>query len=151
MSDRIKHQIFDRKFNSPFKMDLSVEDTKLSYLVKPGYKSNSNDAKTSDENKKFLEQMKELEWIRDKSMLEMVDLFSKYKDRQPELLATLQPNIKSDLLHNPTLFTTMEQLEKRKPINDKVADIKNFMGKIKTEAFGEFKKDFGGMIYERAL
>jgi hypothetical protein len=47
----------------------------------------------------------------------------------------------------------MEKLEKRRPINKRVKEIKNFISKIKSEAFGEweFSKDFGGMIDERAL
>ena len=45
----------------------------------------------------------------------------------------------------------MAQLEKRNPINKKVADIKNFISKIKSEAFGDFNKDFGGMVDARAL
>jgi len=39
----------------------------------------------------------------------------------------LEPDIKSQLLYNPSLMKNLEVLERSQPVNSRVADIKKFI------------------------
>ena len=71
----------------------------------------------------------------------MTELMKKNMDRQPELIAMLQPDLKSHLLNNPALLKSIEELEKADPINKRAKNIKNFLEKVKSDTFGNFKDD----------
>ena len=71
----------------------------------------------------------------------MTELMQKNLDRQPELIAMMQPDLKSHLLNNPALLKSIEELEKADPINKRTKNIKNFLDKIKSETFGNFNDD----------
>jgi len=53
----------------------------------------------------------------------------------------MQPDLKSHLLNNPALLKSIEELEKADPINKRTKNIKNYLDKIKSETFGNFKDD----------
>ena len=72
-------------------------------------------------------------------MLNLAELMEKNLDKQPQLLAMLQPNLRSSLLHNPALLDTIEKLERSDPIGKKAKDVRKFIQSIKSETFGDFE------------
>ena len=88
-----------------------------------------------------MKHLNEINWIKNKSVLDMTELMQKNLDRQPELIAMMQPDLKSHLLNNPALLKSIEELEKADPINKRTKNIKNFLDKIKSETFGNFNDD----------
>lgn len=52
-------------------------------------------------------QMEKVNWIQKKSVLDLSELIEKHKDHQPELLAMIQPDIKTQLLNNPHFFKNL--------------------------------------------
>ena len=70
-----------------------------------------------DENAKILKRLEDVNWIKNKSVLDLSELIHKNLDRQPELLAMLQPELKKTLLYNPALLKTLDKLENKDPIN----------------------------------
>lgn len=68
-------------------------------------------------NDKIQQKLDQLNWIKNKSMLDLTDLMNVHMDKQPQLLAALQPDIKKNLLYNPALIKTIDQLERQDPLN----------------------------------
>jgi len=70
-------------------------------------------------------------------MLDLSELIRKHQDRQPELLAMLQPDLQSQLLHDPALMKSLDQLERQDPINKRVSEIKELIQTIKAERYAD--------------
>jgi hypothetical protein len=93
-----------------------------------------------EESQQILKKLEEINWIKNESVLDLTELISKNMDRQPELLAMLQPDLKHDLMHNPSVLKTIEKLERVDPINQRIKDVKDFISKIKSQTFGHFSE-----------
>lgn len=87
------------------------------------------------ENQKILDQLEKIEWLKNKSMLDLSELIRKHKDRQPQLFSILQPGIKKQLLHNPTLIKSLESIEHQDPVNKRAAEIKKFLQLLNADKY----------------
>ena len=129
-NERLEDQRKAIRFDSPFKINLKV-DTK-----QPDSKKQVDNFEKED--LKILEHLKEVNWIKQKSVLDLSELIRKHMNKQPELLAMIQPDIKQNLLYNPLLMKTLDQLERADPINQRVKEIKQFITALKQDTFGVF-------------
>ena len=80
MEERIKQKKFDMIKTQPFKLAVSAqkdlqEDGRITAKDK--------------ENQAILKHLNEINWIKNKSILDMTELMEKNLDRQPELIAMM--------------------------------------------------------------
>ena len=95
------------------------------------HKKPSKKLKKEQENGKILAEIEKINWLKNKSMLDLSELIAKHDKRHPELLAMLQPDLKSQLLHDPAVLKSLDQLERQDPINKRVGEIKDFIKGLK--------------------
>ena len=95
-AERIEDQRKEVRFNSPFQLNLKLDSRR---------EDHPSHMKTLDrfelEDMKVLKHLNEVNWLKNKSVLDLSDLIRRHMDRQPELLALIQPDIKKNLLYNP--------------------------------------------------
>ena len=106
-TERASQKQIEIKKKEPFKHDVYVdmydEDT-LTYFYQPSI--------LDVENKKITKALNDLKIIKDQSVLDLSELIRKHTDKQPQLLAMLQPDLKRNLLYNPALMKSIDQLER---------------------------------------
>jgi hypothetical protein len=71
-------------------------------------KNEDTKRKHEKENAVVLKQLDRVNLLKNNSLLDLSELIRKHQDRHPQLLATLQPDLKSQLLHNPSLLKSLE-------------------------------------------
>jgi len=79
------HRSIDIKQSEPFPLETRVDLRREDH---PDHNYRPVD-KFERENLKILKYLKEISWIKNRSILDLSDLIRKYMDRQPELLAML--------------------------------------------------------------
>ena len=118
------------RHSEPFNLDVSLD------IRRDDHKEHQKTI--TNENQKIITKINSIKELNKNSILDLSELIHKHKDEQPLLLANLQPDLKSQLLFNPALVKSLEQIQRKDPINKKVKDIQNFLQKIKDEKYNRF-------------
>lgn len=96
----------DVKVKEPFVSDLHLDMRREDHKDHNLSRMNSREK----EDRKILQHLEKVNWVKNKSALDLSELIRNHKNRQPQLLAMLHPDIKSSLLYNPVLTKTLDQL-----------------------------------------
>lgn len=97
-----------RLFMSPFKLQASVQDQRRDdhSLHRRKKESELNYAEKAE--KSMLDDLHMLNFLKKRSVLNLSELIDKHRDRQPQLIAALSPNIKQQLMTDPHFFKTLQ-------------------------------------------
>lgn len=92
-------------------------------------------AKESAEIALIRKKIEQINWLKQKSVLELADLLGQHKEKHPQLLAAIMPDAKSQILMNPHFFKHLEQIERQDPINKKVEEVRQFITALKSQTY----------------
>jgi len=124
----------DVKTGAPFSLTVPIDIRREDH---ESHKKPPKISKKEQENGKVLAEIEKINWLKNKSMLDLSELIAKHDKRQPELLAMLQPDLKSQLLNDPAVLKSFEQLERQDPINKRVGEVKDFIKAIKDKKYAD--------------
>ena len=105
LDERMRDNKIAIRKSRPFSMDLPVD------IRRDDHKDHQKPKRLTRKEKEdefILDRLEKIKWLKDKSMLDLSELIRKHSDRQPELLAMLQPDIKRQIVHDPALLKSME-------------------------------------------
>lgn len=133
--ERFEENRKGRIFSSPFKLQAGPQDQRRDDHSEHQRKKVSEMTTAERSEKSMLDDIHMLNFLKKRSVLNLSELIDKHRDRQPQLIAALSPNIKQQLMTDPHFFKSLQILENQDPINKKVKDVKQFITAMKQQTY----------------
>jgi len=116
-------------------MSMVAADSRRDDHPEHGRPKPKNLALDEQKDKTMLDDVEELNYLKNRSVLNLSELIYKHRQRQPQLIAMISPDVKHQLLTDPHFFKGLQQLERQDPINQRVKDVKKFILAMKQQTY----------------